>query len=77
MAWAAVFVTVDPHVLFGDVDALADRVLSVVRRSHMVTGLVGANVTLEQLLTWVMVRGPGDKWAWVNKLPSPTEESRI
>jgi AcrR family transcriptional regulator len=50
-----------PHLPFGDVEAFADRVFGAVLCGHMVAGLVGVNTTSEQLVDWVLARGPREE----------------
>jgi hypothetical protein len=47
---AASLLIAKPHLPFGDADAFTDRVLRAVFSGHMVTGLVGADATPQQVV---------------------------
>lgn len=46
-----------PHLPFGSVEAFTDRVLKAVCCGHIVVGLVGEDVTPQQLMDWLATGG--------------------
>jgi AcrR family transcriptional regulator len=46
-----------PHLPFGDAEAFTERALSAVFCGHIVTGLVGAAATAQQIVEWLMKLG--------------------
>jgi len=54
---AASLLIAKPHLPFGDADAFTDRVLRAVFSGNMVTGLVGADATPQQVVERLMALG--------------------
>ncbi|BBX45958.1 TetR/AcrR family transcriptional regulator [Mycobacterium cookii] len=50
-----------PHLPFGDAEAFADRVLRAVFTGNMVTGLVGAEASPDDMVEWLTAMGPSLK----------------
>jgi AcrR family transcriptional regulator len=70
----AAIVIAKPHLPFGDADAFADRVIGAVLCGHMVSGLVDAHATSEQLVDWVMSHRPMEGGP-MQQVRRPSEES--